>query len=625
MPGNDAWASGTADPWAKALAEPPKQKKKDGGKRGGKTAASEPEGSVWGGFRPGEAKPDTIPANKVGRGGGGGGGGRKQHGGGGSKHAHASSGPDLPRKRINNTKVFGQLLEWKGRYGWIQPAHPIPHPKARQHGGKVYISVKDLVGRLLPGASCEFFVYEDDDGLGAENCMASDQPRAQGKSQGGKGRAPWSEGPSLGWTEGESWGPWDDGSWVLPPGKNFGSWDDWYAMGPMGKGFDKGDAPGPAKGEKGRGQAKGDGPGPAKGEKGRGQAKGDFEKGYGKSKWGAGSDRREGSGCGCMGKAAPARGALAARFSGRAGPEGPGVGPAEAAATSGAGELGSGPRAGRRDRGKGDKERPERPRGRKGERVRPGAEEDMTSAVSKGGVALWSTGLDAGAGEGRAEAPGMAPSGPDSAVKDREGTFQRDRDPRSKGTSAPDLEQRVPFSHLQALDTDYGMQVGGAFGFPASGGPASMPGTDAMATSHAVDMSLDAGRQGVGPLSTIGGFGGVGMSFGMLGLGTGFGGTAISPGAAGIALPNFASIGSFGLGGNLVPGVVVPHAEGIGLGFGGLEHGSAIRASGQGTYMSIAPGPSAGMGRGDEAGSSFPAMDPMGPFALGGDAWWTGQ
>merc|ERR1712014_427405 len=82
------------------------------------------------------------------------------------------SGPHLPRKLVSQVRMRGQVIEWKGKYGWIQPENSIQHPKAAKHQGKVFVSVSDLldVQSLEPGSFCEFYLFEDDAGLGAEDC-----------------------------------------------------------------------------------------------------------------------------------------------------------------------------------------------------------------------------------------------------------------------------------------------------------------------------------------------------------------------------------------------------------------------------------------------------------------------
>eukprot|EP00927_Polykrikos_kofoidii_P025834 TRINITY_DN23149_c0_g1_i1.p1 TRINITY_DN23149_c0_g1~~TRINITY_DN23149_c0_g1_i1.p1 ORF type:complete len:474 (+),score=104.65 TRINITY_DN23149_c0_g1_i1:347-1768(+) len=95
------------------------------------------------------------------------------------------SGPNLPRQRITDGKMSGRVLEWKGKYGWISPSVRFDHPRAKRHNGRIFVSVVDLVdiNRLAPGDTVYFHLFEDDAGLGAEECSMdpnSDSPRAVG-------------------------------------------------------------------------------------------------------------------------------------------------------------------------------------------------------------------------------------------------------------------------------------------------------------------------------------------------------------------------------------------------------------------------------------------------------------
>mmetsp|Transcript_104559 Transcript_104559/g.207619 ORF Transcript_104559/g.207619 Transcript_104559/m.207619 type:complete len:118 (-) Transcript_104559:14-367(-) len=49
----------------------------------------------------------------------------------GGDYSSAPSGPNLPRNRLDNELYLGEVLEWKGKFGWINPVEPIDHPLAR--------------------------------------------------------------------------------------------------------------------------------------------------------------------------------------------------------------------------------------------------------------------------------------------------------------------------------------------------------------------------------------------------------------------------------------------------------------------------------------------------------------
>jgi len=83
-----------------------------------------------------------------------------------------NDGPDLPRERFTETPLNGEVLEWRGRFGWLKPLSSIEHPAAEMHHSRVYVNEKDLVGakELEPGQLVSFHVYADESGIGAEKC-----------------------------------------------------------------------------------------------------------------------------------------------------------------------------------------------------------------------------------------------------------------------------------------------------------------------------------------------------------------------------------------------------------------------------------------------------------------------
>ncbi|CAE7825150.1 FRA10AC1 [Symbiodinium microadriaticum] len=90
------------------------------------------------------------------------------------KNPHRGKGHTLPRvpssERISETPMIGEVLEWKGKYGWLKPQEPIQHEKASRHRGKIFASVADLVGvtELTVGRLVQFRLFSDQSGLGAE-------------------------------------------------------------------------------------------------------------------------------------------------------------------------------------------------------------------------------------------------------------------------------------------------------------------------------------------------------------------------------------------------------------------------------------------------------------------------
>merc|ERR1740129_1828726 len=65
------------------------------------------------------------------------------------KGKRKGTGHKLPRERITETPITGSVIEWKGKYGWLQPSVPIEHEKAQRHEGRVFVSSSDIGD--LPG------------------------------------------------------------------------------------------------------------------------------------------------------------------------------------------------------------------------------------------------------------------------------------------------------------------------------------------------------------------------------------------------------------------------------------------------------------------------------------------
>lgn len=99
--------------------------------------------------------------------------------------------PASERTRVLPKRVTGTLVQWKGKFGWIQPDEKINHPAASKRGGKVYLAQEDVEkGQLELKSSLSFFVYADENGLGAMQCQtftrtakSQVQVKAQGKEQ----------------------------------------------------------------------------------------------------------------------------------------------------------------------------------------------------------------------------------------------------------------------------------------------------------------------------------------------------------------------------------------------------------------------------------------------------------
>eukprot|EP00933_Yihiella_yeosuensis_P017411 TRINITY_DN1454_c1_g1_i1.p1 TRINITY_DN1454_c1_g1~~TRINITY_DN1454_c1_g1_i1.p1 ORF type:complete len:330 (-),score=107.72 TRINITY_DN1454_c1_g1_i1:85-1074(-) len=77
-------------------------------------------------------------------------------------------GPNLPRTKVQD-EVAGEVIEWKGKFGWVKPDVDVDHPAAKRRDGKIYVSQKDVSGDMAAGARVTFSIYEDESGLGAQD------------------------------------------------------------------------------------------------------------------------------------------------------------------------------------------------------------------------------------------------------------------------------------------------------------------------------------------------------------------------------------------------------------------------------------------------------------------------
>jgi len=68
----------------------------------------------------------------------------------------------------------GEVLVMLGHYGWIMSLDDIDHPDAGKNGGRIYVNKRDVIeddGPLVAGDSVVFYLYADQQGLGAEACQ----------------------------------------------------------------------------------------------------------------------------------------------------------------------------------------------------------------------------------------------------------------------------------------------------------------------------------------------------------------------------------------------------------------------------------------------------------------------
>merc|ERR1712151_1134860 len=92
---------------------------------------------------------------------------------GGKGKSKRASGPNLERERLTAEKFSGEVVEWKGKFGYIMPSEPVEHPDADKHEGKLWVSMKDIeatgLTELEAGTQVSFHIYTDASGaLGAD-------------------------------------------------------------------------------------------------------------------------------------------------------------------------------------------------------------------------------------------------------------------------------------------------------------------------------------------------------------------------------------------------------------------------------------------------------------------------
>jgi len=66
----------------------------------------------------------------------------------------------------------GEILVMLGHYGWIMAFGDIEHPDVDKTAGRIYLNKRDVVDgvSLMQGDVVSFYLYADDQGLGAERC-----------------------------------------------------------------------------------------------------------------------------------------------------------------------------------------------------------------------------------------------------------------------------------------------------------------------------------------------------------------------------------------------------------------------------------------------------------------------
>mmetsp|Transcript_44854 Transcript_44854/g.74607 ORF Transcript_44854/g.74607 Transcript_44854/m.74607 type:complete len:383 (+) Transcript_44854:101-1249(+) len=82
--------------------------------------------------------------------------------------------PLQPANRGERTCLcHGEILVLLGYYGWIMALDEIDHPDAGKNGGRIYVNKHDITEDEVPltaGDRVIFYLYADQQGLGAEGC-----------------------------------------------------------------------------------------------------------------------------------------------------------------------------------------------------------------------------------------------------------------------------------------------------------------------------------------------------------------------------------------------------------------------------------------------------------------------
>lgn len=82
------------------------------------------------------------------------------------------AGLDVGPRGTKRRFCFGEVLVMLGHYGWLMAFEDIDHPAAQQNGGHIYVHRRDISGgcSLAKGDHVSFYLYADEQGLGAEDC-----------------------------------------------------------------------------------------------------------------------------------------------------------------------------------------------------------------------------------------------------------------------------------------------------------------------------------------------------------------------------------------------------------------------------------------------------------------------
>jgi hypothetical protein len=72
---------------------------------------------------------------------------------------------------------YGEVLTMMGHYGWLMASETIDDPAALKNDGHIYVHSRDIArgASLVPGDRVSFYLYADEQGLGAEDCRLQER------------------------------------------------------------------------------------------------------------------------------------------------------------------------------------------------------------------------------------------------------------------------------------------------------------------------------------------------------------------------------------------------------------------------------------------------------------------
>lgn len=82
------------------------------------------------------------------------------------------------REPVSDVPILGQVLAWRGKYGWIKPSFPVDHPSKAK--GNMCLQISDWQsGSEQPpkaGQIVQLTLDSDQSGLGAEKATYAPHP-----------------------------------------------------------------------------------------------------------------------------------------------------------------------------------------------------------------------------------------------------------------------------------------------------------------------------------------------------------------------------------------------------------------------------------------------------------------